>query len=178
MLRALLPLTFAFSAAAQIDLSRCDCDPANPTSLDKRECSLSREAALEAARIPVVFRKDINPRKPNRWVAMPRTPRVVFLSDMTREDRDVFWSGAIAKARELFGENWGVAYNGERTRTQCHVHVHLGRLLPGVESGPFLVVDSPAEIPVPASGGLWVHAAGSRYHVHTGEQITETVLLR
>jgi diadenosine tetraphosphate (Ap4A) HIT family hydrolase len=173
-----LLLLAAIPAAAQIDLKICACDPALPASLEKRECSLSREAALEAARIPVVFRKDINPRKPNRWIALPRNPRVVFVPDLPPEDREVFWTGAIAKARELFGPDWGVAMNGERTRTQCHVHVHLGRLLPGVESGEFLVVRSPAEIPALESGGLWIHAAGDKLHVHLGEQITETVLVR
>jgi hypothetical protein len=98
---------------------------------------------------------------------------------MPPQDRNVFWTGAINKARELFGENWGVAMNGEKTRTQCHMHVHLGGLLPGVEAGDFLVISTPAEIPSPKSGGLWIHAAPEgKLHVHLGEQITETVLLR
>jgi hypothetical protein len=40
-------------------------------------------------------------------------------------------------------------------------------------------VSGPAEIPVPEDGGgIWVHPDAGKLHVHLGEQITETVLLR
>ena len=47
-----------------------------------------------------------------------------------------------------------------------------------VEAGEFLVVDGPAQIPVPGKDGYWIHPVNGKLHVHTGEQICETVLLR
>ena len=42
-----------------------------------------------------------------------------------------------------------------------------------------MVVDRAAKIPSPRDGtGLWVHPEGTKLHVHLGEVITETVLLR
>jgi hypothetical protein len=42
-----------------------------------------------------------------------------------------------------------------------------------------VLVDGPAHIPAPADdSGVWVHPLGRKLHVHLGEQITETVLLR
>ena len=41
------------------------------------------------------------------------------------------------------------------------------------------MVDGPAAIPVPRDGsGLWIHPQNGKLHVHLGEEITETVLLR
>ena len=34
----------------------------------------------------------------------------------------------------MWGDEWGVAYNGERVRTQCHMHLHIGKLLHGIEN--------------------------------------------
>jgi hypothetical protein len=79
----------------------------------------------------------------------------------------------------MFGERWGLALNGDEVRSQCHAHVHIGRLLEDVESGQPLVVAGPADIPVPKDGGgMWIHAAGGMLHVHLGEQGTEGVLER
>ena len=88
------------------------------------------------------------------------------------------WTAAIDKAKEKWGDRWGIAYNGDNVRTQCHVHIHIGRLIEGVEAGEFLVVDGPAQIPVPGKDGYWIHPVNGKLHVHTGEQICETVLLR
>ena len=93
--------------------------------------------------------------------------------------RKRLWIAAIAKARELWGNEWGLAVNGDESRTQCHAHIHIGKLLKGIETANVIVVGSPAEIPAPTDGsGIWVHPEGARLHVHTAEQITETVLLR
>jgi hypothetical protein len=158
----------------------CECDPASAEKMAARECGLCREADKQSEE-EVFFLKDINPRKPNRWLALPRRhgPAHHPISEMTAKERAAFWTAAIAKARELWGEEWGLAMNGDRSRTQCHAHVHIGRLLKGVETGNFIVVSGPAQIPVPKDGsGLWVHPAGGKLHVHLDEQITETVLLR
>ena len=99
--------------------------------------------------------------------------------DMTPAQRISLWTAAIEKARSLWGDEWGLAMNGEQNRTQCHAHIHIGKLLQGIETSNFIVVKGPAEIPDLKDGsGLWVHPAGSKLHVHLGEQITETVLLR
>lgn len=83
------------------------------------------------------------------------------------------------KAKSLFGEQWAVAYNAPSVQTQCHVHVHLGKLIPGVETKQFVTVSKAEDIPVPSGGeGCWIHPQGAVLHVHTGEQITETALER
>ncbi|MGH9719090.1 MAG: hypothetical protein ACRD8O_02675, partial [Bryobacteraceae bacterium] len=125
--------------------------------------------------------KDINPRKPNRWLVLPRThgPRQHSLAGMSAEARRALWTAAIQKGKELFGDKWGLAVNGDETRTQCHAHIHVGKLIDGVETARLVVVDGPGDIPAPPDGaGLWVHPEGVRLHVHLAEQLTETVLLR
>jgi hypothetical protein len=57
--------------------------------------------------------------------------------------------------------------------------VHIGKLIQGVETDQFITVTKVEDIPIPAKGeGIWIHPQGNLFHVHTGEQITETVLLR
>lgn len=100
---------------------------------------------------------------------------------MSAAERTELWTVAIAKAKELFGpEEWGVAYNGAEVRTQCHTHLHIGRFASAAESeSGFTVASKPAEIPAPEGKGVWIHAIpGGKFHIHAGEQITETVLVR
>jgi diadenosine tetraphosphate (Ap4A) HIT family hydrolase len=159
----------------------CECDLADAAKMTARECGLCREAEKHPTETDVFFLKDINPRKPNRWLALPRRhgPSNHPLSEMTPKERAAFWAAAIGKARELWGDEWGLAINGDGSRTQCHAHLHIGKLLKGVETDNFVAVSSPAQIPVPQDGsGLWVHPVGNKLHVHLNEQITETVLLR
>jgi hypothetical protein len=172
---AIFPLAFA-------DVSHCACDIANPETMTARECGLCKEAEKQPADGQVFFLKDTNPRKPNRWLALPRIHGKggdSFL-DMTTAQRTALWSAAIDKAKELWGDQWGLAYNGDQSRTQCHAHVHIGKLLQGIETDNFVVVSGPAQIPAPKDGtGLWVHPSeGGKLHVHLNEQICETVLLR
>lgn len=172
---------FVVMAAATWADTPCACDPAKPETLRARECSLCVEAEKQPADVTVFFVKDINPRKANRMLAVPRFhgPGGHLMSGYTAEQRLAIWSGAIEKAKELWGNAWGIAYNGDRVRTQCHTHVHIGRMLPGVETDNFIVVSSAAEIPMPKIDGFWIHPVdGGKLHVHTGEQINETVLLR
>jgi diadenosine tetraphosphate (Ap4A) HIT family hydrolase len=169
-----LPLAYA-------DVRDCQCDPAKPETMAARECGLCREAEKQPLAPPYFFLKDINPRKPNRLLILPRAhidgPNE--LRDMTSARRTELWTAAIAKARELWGDKWGLAINGDQSRTQCHAHIHIGRLLEGIETKNFVVVDGPAKIPVSKDGsGLWVHPEGKKFHVHLDEMITETVLLR
>lgn len=159
----------------------CDCDPARPETLKERQCSLCMEAEKQPAEVKVFFLKDVNPRKPNRTLALPRRhlPGLHLMSEMSAEERTELWTATIAKAKELWGDEWAAGYNGDKVRTQCHTHIHIGKLLPGVEWGPFVEVSTAAEIPVPKVDGVWIHpVAGGKLHVHTGDQINETVLLR
>ena len=177
----LIPVLLLASAACA-DVADCACDPAKPESMERRECGLCREAEKQPGNVAIFFLKDINPRKPNRWLALPRSHGkggAHALADMTPAERIEFWSAAIQKAKQLWGEQWGIALNGDYSRTQCHMHVHIGKLLDGLETDTFKVVDGPADIPLPTDGdGFWVHPANGKLHVHYGEQITETVLMR
>jgi len=173
---ASLALTLAWG-----DVRGCQCDVSKPETMEARECALCREAEKQSVDTAFFFLKDINPRKPNRWLALPRfhLKGGHELADMTPAQRTAFWTAAIAKATELWGDKWGLAVNGPESRTQCHAHIHIGKLLEGIETSNFVVVEGPAQIPAPAEGaGLWVHPDGSKLHVHLGEVITETVLLR
>ena len=163
-----------------VAIDKCECNPSHPETMQARECSLCQEAEKKSAAPGIFLLKDNNPRKPNRWLALPRAhgPGPHRLIDMTKAERTELWRVAIAKAAEMWGDEWGVAYNGDKVRTQCHAHIHIGKLLKGIETGNFVVVRGPAEIPVPSGTGLWVHPHGKRLHVHLDEQTTETVLLR
>jgi diadenosine tetraphosphate (Ap4A) HIT family hydrolase len=180
MWRILFLAATAFPLAAAVD--RCGCDPANPDTLKERHCSLTNEAGKHPDSVEVFFLKDANPRKANRTLALPR--RVVAgqmheLKHLSPTERAKLWREAIAKAKELWGDDWGIAYNGTRVRTQCHLHLHIGKLLKGVDSGKAIFVNRLEDIPVPQDGtGLWIHPAGKRLKVHIQEQICETVLLR
>ena len=146
-----------------------------------RQCSLCVEAEKQPADVKYFFLKDANPRKANRTLILPRRhiQGLHLMAEMSPDERLELWTAAIAKAKELWGANWAVAYNGDKVRTQCHLHVHIGKLLPAVEAGDFIEISSPAQIPAPIVDGLWIHGTPEgKMHVHTGEQITETVLLR
>jgi diadenosine tetraphosphate (Ap4A) HIT family hydrolase len=177
--KLLLAVLLVGSAAWGFDLE-CACDAARPESMQARQCSLCGEAEKQDAGSAVFFLKDINPRKPNRWLALPRRhlEKAHHLHELSPKERAALWKAAIGKATELWGDEWGLAYNGPKSRTQCHTHIHIGKFLKAAEQGKFIVVSSPDKIPVPENVGVWVHPVGRNFHVHTGEQITETVLLR
>ena len=42
------------------------------------------------------------------------------------------------KLKNCGGRIWGLAVNGDLARSQCHAHVHIGKLLDGVEGNEFL----------------------------------------
>lgn len=172
-----MTVALAFAALLAID---CDCDPKRPETLTRRECSLCNEAEKQPPGTEVFFLKDINPRKPNRWLVLPRrhASGAHHLHDLTLAERTALWTAAIAKAREMWGDQWGIAYNGEKVRTQCHTHLHIGKLLPSVIKPGYIEVSHPSQIPAPPGSGIWVYPHGKKLRVHTGEQICETVLMR
>ena len=164
------------------DVRQCACDPGKPETMSSRECSLCSEAEKQTGAAEIFFLKDVNPRKPNRWLALPRTHAAGghHLHNEPIALQATLWREAIAKAQELWGPtDWGLAYNGDVHRTQCHGHVHIGKLLKGLAPGKYVDVAGPASIRLPEDGtGIWVHPVGGKLRVHYGEGITETVLLR
>jgi CDP-diacylglycerol pyrophosphatase len=177
-------LSFPLSAA---DIKSCACDPAVPATLEARECSLCLEAGKQKSDVEVFFLKDINPRKPNRWLALPRihAPGPHSFSALAPALRTALWTAAIEKARSLWGADWGLAVNGVETRTQCHTHIHIGKVLEESETSrggapdTLKIVNGPAEIPVQADeAGFWIHEANGRLHIHSDGIISETALQR
>jgi diadenosine tetraphosphate (Ap4A) HIT family hydrolase len=180
-MRSLLIPGLLFASLVTAEISQCACEPANAASLESRECGLCREAEKQPHETEVFFLKDINPRKPTRWLALPRLHTHVGhpLHKLPKDLRARLWKSAIAKARELWGDDWGLAYNAHSVRTQCHTHIHIGKLLQGLSPGKFIDVDGPEHIPAAEDdSGVWVHPVGSKLRVHYGEGITETTLMR
>jgi diadenosine tetraphosphate (Ap4A) HIT family hydrolase len=176
--RTLLLFALSVGCAYAVD---CACDPAKPETLSQRQCSLCNEAEKQSADTEIFFLKDISPRKPNRWLALPRKhgDAAHHLHEMTLAERTALWTAAIKKAKELWGDEWGIAYNGEKVRTQCHTHVHIGKMLKGVERDVNVItISKPSQIPARPGEGVWLHPIGNKLHVHLGEQICETALLR
>ncbi len=170
----LLPLVRA-------QVGRCDCDVARPETMESRECGLCRAAEEQPPDVAYFAIRDANPTKPNRWLALPRyhghNPQE--LSGMTAAQRTAYWTFAIAKAHELWGEKWGLAVNDVGERSQCHMHIHIGKLGEGAEDDQFVVVDGPADIPLPREGdGIWVHPVAGKLHVHFGDPSPELLLMR
>ncbi len=187
----LVALMALSTTVARSDIRSCLCDLKNPETATIRACSLCLEAEKRPETEPFFVLRDVNPTKPNRWLALPRAAYdgINPLSKMSAEARLGLWTLAIGKAKEVWGDGWAIAMNGDVSRTQCHVHVHIGKLLEHQEPGDELpdaakrtegkYYDGPADLPAPADGtGLWFHPVGNRLHVHTGDQINESVLLR
>jgi diadenosine tetraphosphate (Ap4A) HIT family hydrolase len=167
--------------AVRADVRGCVCDVASPDIAQTRGCSLCVEAEKHPAAERVILVKDNDPTKPNRWLAMPRKAYdgADPLGRMSAAERLELWNAAVAKGKEIWGDGWAVAMNGDAARRQCHAHVHVGKLLEGKESDNGSYVPGVEQLPVPSDGaGLWFHPAGNRLHVHMGEQINETVLMR
>lgn len=173
-----LPALLLCAALVQGDVRKCVCDISSPGSMAKRECGLCREAEKQPSDTAVFFVKDINPNKPDRWLALPRSHHHTF-AELTPAERLALWSGAIQKARELWGDQWGLAVNSDSRRSQCHMHVHIGKLLADSETPDFVLADGPADIPVPENGGgIWIHPFGGKLHVHLAEDAPELLLMR
>jgi diadenosine tetraphosphate (Ap4A) HIT family hydrolase len=180
MRRFALILLLSAWPALRADVSSCACDPKNPESLKARQCSLCKEALKRPPGEEFFVLKDINPRKPNRWLILPVAHGTAqhHFRDLPKPQRDKLWREAIRVAREKFGDAWGLAYNGERARTQCHLHLHIGRFIPAAETSSGILVRRIEDIPAPEEGGIWVHPVPGGFHVHLGDQIAETALVR
>jgi hypothetical protein len=163
------------------DARNCACDVSKPETMASVNCSLCKEAEKQPLEQGVFFLKDANPGKPNRMLALPRkhTAGPHNLFDLDAADRTELFNAAIAKGKELWGDQWGVAYNGVERRTQCHGHIHIGKLVADAEAGEFTALDSAADIVVPKDGaGFWIHSVNGKIHEHAGEQVNEFKLER
>lgn len=158
----------------------CPCNLAKPETMALRQCSLCNEAEKQDPNTLIFFLKDINPTKPTRWLALPRTHGIEDhdLQDLPRELQAKLWVASVQRAKEMWGDQWGLAYNGPLKRTQCHTHIHIGKWITVTENDQFEVFDRPEDIVIHPGEGAWVHPVNGKLHVHFGEQATETVLLR
>ena len=174
-----LPLFLAFATfAARADIVDCHCDVTRPETLTARQCSLCVEAEKQPPDVRVFILKDVNPTKPGRWIVLPRAHDREF-AQLPPDLRTELLRTAIEKAKSLFGDAWGVAYNAPALQTQCHVHLHIGKWMPAVENSKFITVERIEDIPAPPKGvGFWIHPVGKTLHVHIGDEIAETVLVR
>lgn len=162
------------------DVSKCHCDPKDAESMKARECSLCLEADKHPADEPFFVVKDSSPRKPNRWLVLPRAhddgPHP--LHELPKKTRDELWAYAIQVGREKFGDDWALAYNGMSVRTQCHLHIHVGKWIPAADTVKFKFVKHIQDFPAPEDSGILIRPTKGGYLVLTGEQIMETALVR
>ena len=157
----------------------CPCDHSAPESLSSRVCSLCGTAEKQSAE--VYFLKDINPHKPNRYLALPRAHDRGYQStaDLSESLRAELWRAAAGRAEELYPGRWGLAQNSHYFRTQCHAHIHIGPLSPEVDDTGGKVVASAGQIPdVGADQGIWIHPKDGGYCVHLDRDLAEIVLVR
>lgn len=160
------------------DIRGCVCDPALPDTMHGRECSLTLKAAEDKTDARVLLMQDANPTKPNRWLAIPHPLRHT-LNDMTPEERTAYWTAAIAKARALWQDKWGLAVNGLEKRTQCQLHAHIGKLLDDADRSGSTLVERVEDFPVPEPGtGILIFPEGDKFRVHPGLQAPELLLMR
>ena len=180
--RWLVLATLAFFALVPLipmPVVDCPCDHAKPDLMRERVCSLCRTA--EQATDEIYFLKDINPRKPNRYLALPKAHDHGFQSTthLTKDLRAELWAGAIQRAEELYPGRWGVAQNSHFFRTQCHAHIHIGPLSPEVVDEGGTLYATVEDIPdVGPAQGIWLHPKDGRYCVHLDRDLAEIVLVR
>jgi hypothetical protein len=166
--------------ALRADIAGCRCELGNTEQMAQKVCGLCTLIEQQPSYLTVFLLKDSNPTKPNRVLALPRVhgPGEHLLSSLNAETRLELWSAAIARAQEIWGNDWGIASNGVSKRTQCHTHLHIGKLLPNQEMQDSTVVNGPGDIPAPpGETGILVYPAGNKLHVHF-EDAPELRLMR
>lgn len=162
--------------ATRADVRTCVCDFARPDVGKTPGCSLCAVTEKQPPDEVAYLLKDIDPKKPNRWLALPRQhfDGPYPLVRMTREERTALWTLAIQKGAETWGGQWAIAVNSDYRRMQCHMHAHIDLMRPGLEMPGGVFVDGPEDIPVHPDGmGIWFHPVGKRLHVHYGGEAPE-----
>jgi len=168
-------------ANGRADVRGCLCDVARPETMEARECSLCAAVESMPPTAEFVAIRDKSPNKPNRWLVLPRAhgKEPQDLLQMSPEMRTKYWRFAIAKAQELWGDQWGLAVNSVDRRTQCHMHVHIGKLPREPEGGTIQTVSDPAEIKPPNElDGVLVHPVKGKLELHYGDNAPELLLER
>ena len=176
---ALLAAALYVAAEPPAPAVGCPCDHSDESTLEPRVCSLCGTAEEQVD--DVYFLKDINPRKPNRYLALPRAhdSGLQWAGDLPADERERLWTRAIERAQELFGDRWGLAENSHFFRTQCHAHIHIGPLHPDVEDVGGALYDHPRDFPaLPSHRGVWIHPRDGRYCLHLDRDLAEIVLVR
>lgn len=153
-------------------LAPCDCDHSRPESLADRNCALCR--VVEAREGGLLLVKDIDPEKPNRWLALPRRHAAATrqsITDLSGDERRELAAFSVREAERLFPGRWALAVNPAAERSQCHLHVHLGpRRDDALCTNAGIHVGEPGRIldAVASDGSVWAHPEpGGGYHVHT-----------
>src|SRR4051794_28656243 len=87
------------------------CDETRQERLGTRECWLCQTVEAQPPNARYVVLPDASPNKPNRVLVLPRShgPQPEQLAGMTAEQRASYWTLGIAKGREVWGEEWGLA---------------------------------------------------------------------
>jgi hypothetical protein len=179
--RLFAPCILLLLTVSHADVRQCACDVSRPETMTARECSLCKAVEEQAATPEFLTLADTNPNKRNRLLAVPRFhgPNPQHLGNMDPAQRTAYWAFAIEKAHRLWGEEWGLAVNSVDLRSQCHMHIHIGKLREDSEDGQFRIVASAAEIGSHDDlDGIWVHPVAGRYHVHFGNKTPELLLYR
>ncbi len=170
---------FGLLPLAPMPVVNCPCEHGRPESIESRVCSLCGTADEQTGEI--YFLKDINPHKPNRYLALPKAHAGGFQSTahLPGELRDLLWQRAAERAEQLYPGRWGLAQNSHHFRTQCHAHIHIGPLSPEVEDTGGTRYESVAELPnVGPEQGIWLHPKNGGYCVHLDRDLAEIVLVR
>lgn len=153
-------------------IAPCACDHSRPESLADRNCALCR--VVEAREGDPLLVKDIDPEKPNRWLALPRRHDAATrqsIADLSEDDRRELAAFSVREAERLFPGRWALAVNPAAERSQCHLHVHLGpRRGDALCTNAGIHVAEPGRIldAMAPDGSVWAHPEpGGGYHVHT-----------
>ena len=176
---AILLTAVLLAASPPYPVVGCPCDHADPSSMGPRVCSLCKTAEKQTD--AVYFLKDINPHKPNRYLALPKAHEkgLQAVGELPAAERTRVWTAAIAEAQRLFGARWGLAHNAYFFRTQCHAHIHMGPLSPEVGDENGTLYDRPADFPaVSAEQGIWLHPKDGKFCLHLDRDLAEVVLIR
>ena len=100
-----------FSSFSRAEIA-CPCELSSPETLKVPQCSLCDVAEHQPPGILFFLIKDNSPRKPDRTLALPRRQHSPGIHrdvrSFTVEVREALWGEAIAKAKEPWGDQWGV----------------------------------------------------------------------
>ncbi len=166
---------FWLSANPPYPIFGCPCDEGNPRSLDQTVCGLCGGGQGHTDAYVV---RDASPAKPNRLLALP-PHHAVELADLRLDQRTALWTAAIVAARKNFDEDWALAQNSVLFRTQCHAHIHIGRLDPEYRHSGGTIIASPADLPATTTfQGIWVHPRDNGYCFHLDRLHPEALLQR